>query len=311
MALDLEGSSSGGVISGGGAPSGGGASSSSWTTLYEKDLRELPDQVVVSSGQGGTYALRTIDGVSWGIHSAQQNSVNEPIARLKTGVGLIHWFDFDKLPGMPYGGIFSCIRVFALPGYDAAKETCVQVRLYRGPDLNKTVFGGAQYTFEENMQNIGHVGACGWSGGESWGYGPGGNHETEYFDGAQLRVRDANVQDQTKNPLSFMTRPAPNGVIDKLRDWVLGVKVTPWSMEPTQTSDSLQMRNERSYLYARHCFKETFPAVEDMQTMVTLKKAADGSGYANHHLGAFFGDSGVNACAIQQIRVLQRPHKVL
>jgi len=124
---------------------------SAWETLYEKDLRTLPNQAVQVSPTTD-YLNFTADGQPWCFHGVD-SSLN-----IVNGQGMVMGTTTTYDGGSNYSGTFVCLRVHAMTGYDPSKCTAVQVRF-------SGLYGG-------------RFGATHWSGAETWGNGPGFNHFT-------------------------------------------------------------------------------------------------------------------------------------
>lgn len=286
----------------------GAGSTTRWTTLWEADLRTLPDQAILASNSSGGVTNVTIGGAPWLIHAGGSQGSGQPTLAVKNGVGLVCWYQGLKHSGNTYLGFHCDVKVTLLTGFDPQKATCCQVRFYRGPLLN---VGG--YTYANDLSGIAAVGSSIWSGTENLGMSN-VNNETLTFDPTSpptLTLRNAYWTELARLP--FIDRPAYGG-LDSVSEWVFATAVSPWSgiggTNPDLT-DSHKDRNLRSHLYQRNVFGASLPEIEDMQTAFTSVQSADGEALANHKMGAYFGSTGVNACALTQIRVLQRPIRTL
>lgn len=280
-------------------PSGGG---SQWSTLFSLDLRTLSAQTLIGSAQSSGYYTFNLGGAPWTVSVGSSQATGKPCLAVVPGVGLVAYYASDKNVNNIYAGMHTSIRVTELPGYDPAKTTCCQMRLYRGPELD-----APGYTFAQTMASVspGRIGASVWSS-----TGAGGVNYSITASGTLVVTDPANTAVAT---LAYSDRGAPYSTPDLVRDWVFATMASPWSMEPTAYTDSEKDRNLWSLWYQRDVFSDSLPDVEDMQCAYTSQQAANGSAYANHKMGAYFGIPGgvSSGCAIRQVRVLQRAVKSL
>jgi len=97
-----------------------------WSTLYQKDLRTLPNQVILPKLYGqyldSGYIPVTLDGVAWALQA------NNGIASVVNGAGIAVTSNGTASGGNGYAGCHMSIRADLLPGFDPAKKTCVQIR---------------------------------------------------------------------------------------------------------------------------------------------------------------------------------------
>jgi hypothetical protein len=243
-----------------------------WTTLYERDLRTLASQAIRPT-RVSQYLSFTLDEQPWFFHGSNGS------LGLANGQGLVCSAENGFHGGNNYAGLHVGLRVYAMAGYDAAKETCVQVR-----------FGGPY------LPAGSHVGASHWSGAEQWGYGPGNNHATIRLDSGG-----------TVTFAGSTSLAVPDGAVDPsgLDTWVFATIAQPFEVAGGRSS----VRNHRLGLYRRGWLSDAFPNVEQM----TVVGAWNGWGNAEQpdfkmgfYLGATPNTNGVVSSRVTHIRVLQR-----
>lgn len=253
------------------------AQSSTWTTLYECDLRNLPNQTITGATENNTYVAFTMDGQPWYYHSST-GKVN-----LVHGTGLVGTTSGFRFSGNPYAGFYVGLKVYQMAGWDPHKETCCQVK-----------FAGNILGLSGPLDV--HVGCGIWSGPEIWGNGPGNNSEL-----TMLRLQNISWTDGVSKSWSSRTDSD-----EDMSNFVLGARVQPFvNSDPTNRSGRF---NYREGLWLRDC-AQPFGDVESTLGLGCengIGTAQDGA----YKMGFFAGNSGaggaLSAFTATHIRILQR-----
>jgi len=248
------------------------APSSAWTVLYDCDLAAQATQTI-QSGPTSTYKNFTLDGQPWYFHGASG------AASITNGVGM-------TMQGQGRDGYDGCrvgLRVYAMPGYDPAKLTAVQVR-----------FGSSSgYVSGDSC-----FGADMWAGLETWGMGGVMNTTPIFLYGAtDLRQHDAIYS-------SFMQSSIQKSSLALLNTMVFGVVAYPWN----GTNNTAHQYSSRLGIFQKNVLSSAMPVMEDMEAFRAYYSTGTGEN-ANYKMGAFVGSrtGATTTATLTRLRILQKP----
>lgn len=245
-----------------------------WTTLYDKDLRTLPNQTV-SATLASSYLNFTADAQPWYFHGSSGSLM------IVNGQGMVGTTSADATSGGPYSGLHVGLKMYQMAGYDVAKETAVQVRF-------ANVVSGAA---------IG--GAAVWcSPGEQWG-GPSDEVAIERWDAANARSRFSALGLDT-----YVTQPAQPAA-ESYTTLVFAVSQLPTARTNPDASNG--KTNYRAGYFKRGASPTVWPSMESMTPNGGSCGRTDIAVNALK-MGFYAGSaSGSKSITATHVRVLQRP----
>lgn len=248
-----------------------------WTTLYECDLRTLPNTTIQGT-KATTYKDFTLDGQPWYFHAGGGATLS-----VQNTFGLTGTTESEMVDGNPYTGLHVGLKVYGISGYDPNKHTAVQVRFYGNAFAGNT-----------------RVGVSMWSGAETFGYGPGNNATILVRDTTNNTVFYRRAQAGVQMTHTVMDR-AP---FDTQDEWVFGVQATPWG---GNAQDGIADKNYRTLSFQRDVGQSVMPSPENMQPFASYNGLGTAES-SNYKMGFYFGvTTGTANFTMRHIRVLQKP----
>jgi hypothetical protein len=205
-----------------------------WTTLYDKDLRTLPNQTV-SASMSNTFANFTADGQPWCFHGCTASLM------IVNGQGMVGTVNDDARDGSGYSGLHVSMKLYQMAGYDVAKETAVQVR------------------FSDLVSGAAIGGASVWcSPSEVWGYGPGDEAAIERWYEAPYNVSRFGGPGSTGADVSQISSP----VAEYYSTIAFAVSQLPTAR--TNPAMSNGKTNYRAGYFKRGASPTVWPSMESM-----------------------------------------------
>jgi hypothetical protein len=248
-----------------------------WTTLYDKDLRTLPNQTV-SASMVNTFINFTADGQPWCFHGSSGSLM------IVNGQGMVGNVSGDYSSGGAYAGLHVGLKLYQMVGYDVAKETALQVR------------------FSGNVTSSAIAGASTWcSPYEQWGYGPGDEVAVQRWDAYTTRSRFSALG--VDHDITIPSAAAA----ENYTTFVLAVSQLPVARTNPESSNG--KTNYRAGYFKRGASPTVWPSMESMTPNGGSCERGDivvGSQYLK--MGWYAGSGGgTRAITATHIRVLQRP----
>lgn len=249
-----------------------------WETIYERDLRTLPNQTLNAN------ADQTIDGLTWWTHYSSGNGDSVAVVN---GLGVRLRGSQPPTSGNNYAGAYAGIAVYLMPQYDPTKRVAVQFRFADGDVTNQSLRQIGTRMFSTSVMGFGS---------------PAGAATT------QRVILGSNVSDAQFWSSNFtldygrQVRELPKGgVATAPHTWAFAVTADPW-------------KGVNDYQWRTHLFKSQLdsyepplPRIEDMQVFGSTGDTGTGEN-ANYRIGAWV--AGPNASTqrtayITHVRVLQ------
>jgi hypothetical protein len=247
-------------------------STTTWSTLYSRDLTTLASQTITGPSNVDTYGNFTMDSQPWYWHGAS-GRVN-----LVNGQGLVGQVNAASINS--YFGFYVGLRVYAMAGYDPAKETICQV-----------TYSGALSA----LPTTGYLAAGMWTGSEEWGYGPGNNAQHVLLGRSSVIFHDVILGN-----LFTRSFAAKSPAVEDASNFCLALRTQPF--DATKSTSG-------KFNYRSGYFERDITAMPDPEGLVGLG-AENGLGTAqtsNYKMGFYAGStSGVVSFVATKIRIMQR-----